>query len=130
MAKKKTRTAEFLTEWEQLIATLTSNAEDLPHLEAPRIKLQGFLDNARSLLQDQDLHDAGKQTASQQLEATLANGKKLTTFLRTGIKEHYGNRSVKLVEFGIQPFHRSPGEEDETPTPEPEKPEPEPSPVE
>jgi hypothetical protein len=122
MAKRKTRNAEFLTEWEQLIATLTVNAAEIPHLEAPRLKLQAFLDDARSLMQDQDQHDAAKQAASQQLEVTMENGKKLATFVRTGIKEHYGNRSVKLVEFGIQPFRRSPAEETETPAPEPESP--------
>ena len=119
MAKKKTRNAEFLTEWEQLIATLTANAADLPHLEAPRLKLESFLSAARTLMQDQDQHDAAKQTATQEFEAAMVNGKKLATFLRTGIKEHYGNRSVKLVEFGIQPFHRSPGEETEPPAPPP-----------
>ena len=125
MAKKKTRNAEFLTEWEQLIATLTVNAADVPHLEAPRLKLEGFLDHARSMVRSQDLHDAGKQFASQGLEVTLTNGKKLATFLRSGIKEHYGNRNIKLVEFGIQPFHRTPADEVETPTPEPEQPNPE-----
>ncbi|HEV8580418.1 MAG TPA: hypothetical protein VGX68_15225 [Thermoanaerobaculia bacterium] len=130
MAKRKTRNAEFLTEWEQLIATLTVHAAEIPHLETSRIKLQGFLDDARSLMQEQDQHDAAKQAASQKFEATMENGKKLATFLRTGIKEHFGNRSVKLVQFGLQPFRRSPAEETETPSPGSEPPVPDTPPAE
>jgi hypothetical protein len=125
MAKKKSRQSDFTTEWEQLIATLTANAADLPHLEAPRNKLQSFLDEFRSLSQVQDLHDANKQTTSQQLETLMTNAKKLATFLRTGIREHYGNRSPKLVEFGLQPFRRVKAGETETTPPAPEQPGPE-----
>ena len=41
----------------------------------------------------------------QGLRLALANGKKLTTFLRTGLREHYGKQD-KLREFGIPPFRR------------------------
>jgi len=123
--KQKTRHADFLSEWEQIIATLTANAAEVPHLEAPRVKLEGFLETARSLIKEQDLHNANKQNASTQLDATMANGKKLATFLRTGIKEHFGNRSAKLVEFGLQPFRRRKAGETGTPE-QPGQPQPEP----
>jgi len=127
MAKqRKTRQSDFITEWEQLIATLTANAADLPDLEARRIKLQEFLEEARSLMQEQDLHDANRQASTRRLDTLMAGGKKLATFLRTGIKEHYGNRSTKLVEFGIQPFRRKASETE----PPVEHPGPEPPPIE
>jgi hypothetical protein len=107
MAKQQTRYSDFVTEWEHLLNTLAGNAGDLPHLETSRAKLQGFLDEVRSLAMQQDLHSASKQLASQQLKVALATGKKLATFLRTGLKEHYGNRNEKLVEFGIPPFRRT-----------------------
>jgi len=106
MAKQQKRYSDFVTEWEHLLSTLAANTAQLPHLEVPRAKLQGFLEEVRSLAMEQGLHAANKQRASQQLRAALSNGKKLTTFLRTGLKEHYGNRSEKLVEFGIPPFRR------------------------
>jgi hypothetical protein len=106
MAKQQKRYSDFVTEWEHLLNTLAVNTAELPHLEAPRAKLQGFLEQVRSLAMQQDLHAANKQIASQGLRLALANGKKLTTFLRTGLREHYGNRSDKLVEFGIPPFRR------------------------
>jgi hypothetical protein len=106
MAKQLTRYSDFVTEWEHLIATVAANTADLAHLEAPRAKLQGFLDQVRVLAQQHDLHTANKQQTAKQLQTLLAAGKKLATFLRTGIKEHYGNRSEKLLEFGVPLFRR------------------------
>jgi hypothetical protein len=106
MAKQQKRFSDYVTEWEHLLNTLAVNSADLPHLETSRVKLQGFLDEVRNLAMQQDLHASNKQAASQGLRATLANGKKLATFLRTGLKEHYGNTSEKLVEFGVSPFRR------------------------
>jgi hypothetical protein len=115
MAKQQTRYSDYLTEWEHLLNTLAVNSADLPHLETSRVKLQGFLEDIRSLAMQQDLHAANKQLASKQLRATLSNGKKLTTFLRTGLKEHYGNRNDKLVEFGIPTFRRKKKDAADTP---------------
>ncbi|HEX7185186.1 MAG TPA: hypothetical protein VF756_25395 [Thermoanaerobaculia bacterium] len=51
------------------------------------------------------------------LSPWLAEGRKLATFLRTGVKQHYGNRSEKLAEFDLQPFR---GRKSQA-TPPPEK---------
>jgi hypothetical protein len=115
MAKQQTRYSDFVTEWEHILTALAANSADIPHLETSRAKLQGLLDEVRSLAMQQDLHAANKQLASQQLKVALASGKKLATFVRTGLKEHYGNRNEKLVEFGIPPFRRS--KKDATGTP-------------
>lgn len=40
--------------------------------------------------------------------AVLREMQFLNTFLNAGIREHYGNRSEKLVEFGLQPFRSQP----------------------
>jgi hypothetical protein len=129
MAKQQKRFSDFVTEWEHLLNTLAVNSADLPHLETSRVKLQGLLDEVRNLAMQQDLHTANKQTASQSLRAALANGKKLTTFLRTGLKEHYGNRSEKLVEFGVSPFRRKKKEAAGAPPPVVPTPGPTPPPV-
>lgn len=105
MSKPK-RYSDFVTEWEHLLSTVAANATDVPHLETSRAKLLGLLEQVRSLAVQQDLHAANRLAVSQQLKAALSDGKKLATFLRTGLKEHYGNRSEKLVEFGIPPFRR------------------------
>jgi len=42
--------------------------------------------------------------ATKNLQAVLVEGRKLATFLRGGVKQRYGDRSEKLVEFGLAPF--------------------------
>ena len=106
MAKQQTRHSDVITDWEQTSASVAANINEVPHLEAPRAKLQTNLEEFRSLLVQQDLHAAAKQQVSRRLRILLADGRKLATFLRTGVKEHFGNRNEKLVEFGIQPFRR------------------------
>jgi hypothetical protein len=105
-SKQQKRYSDSVTEWEHLLSTVAANTADIPHLEAPREKLKALLEQSRSLAMQQDLHTANKLAVSQQLKVALADGRKLATFLRTGLKEHYGNRSEKLVEFGISPFRR------------------------
>jgi hypothetical protein len=58
---------------------------------------------------------AGKQDLTQQFRATLSNGLRLATILRKGLKQHYGIRSEKLAEFGLQPFRGRTKREPETP---------------
>ena len=110
MTNLQTRYSDFVTRWEKLIVALLANIAELPHLEVPRAKLQALLEEVRTLVSQQDVHTASKQQVSQRLKVLLADGKKLATFLRTGIKEHFGNRNEKLVEFNVQPFRRKKAE--------------------
>jgi hypothetical protein len=105
MQKKKSfSVGNTLEEWEQLTAAYSANQPDLQHLEGQRAELESLLDQARSVSRQQESHTAGRQDMSRQLEAVLERGRKLATFLRVGAKERYGNRSEKLVEFGVQPL--------------------------
>lgn len=106
MAKQQTRYPDTVTTWEEIYTSVEANSADLPHLEAPRLKLRGILEQVRALSTEHDLHTANKQQVAQRLKILLAEGRKLATFLRTGIKEHYGNRNEKIVEFGLQTFRR------------------------
>jgi hypothetical protein len=106
MARARTIFSTVVSSWEQLLVALLANTQQFLHLEEQRNRLQQLLERARQLATEQDLHTAAKQEASRELEVILADGKKLATFLRNGIKERYGNRSEKLLEFGVQPFRR------------------------
>ena len=106
MAKERTVFSTLVSGWEQLLVALLANAQQFLHLEEQRNRLQQLLERARQLATEQDLHTAAKQEASKELEVILADGRKLATFLRNGVKERFGNRSEKLVEFGVQPFRR------------------------
>lgn len=95
---------QCVSEWELLIRSLEANAADLRHLQVPRANLQDLLEQARILANQQDLHRAAKQQIFKRLQERLDLGQKLATFLRVGIRQFYGNRNDKLVEFGIEPF--------------------------
>ena len=96
--------AEVVTESEQTHAALEANAADFPHMEEFRDRLGKLLGEARDLSKQQSSLTASKQETSKRLQAVVDEIFKLTTFLRTSIKQRYGSRSEKLVEFGMQPF--------------------------
>jgi hypothetical protein len=102
--QKPTSLADYLQDWEALLAALDQNLGDLPQLQIARNKLDGLLEQARTLLPAQAAQTAAKQSTSQQLEAVLTSGRKVATVIRFTVKEHYGNRSEKLTEFRMQPF--------------------------
>ena len=90
--------------WERLLVPLEANKQDLPHLETHRALLAGMVTQAREISAQQAAMAASKQEATKRLQALLVEGRKLATFLRTGVRQQYGNRSEKLVEFDLQPL--------------------------
>lgn len=116
---------ETLSGWQDLGLSLAANSGDLPHLETHRNLLGDMLKQARDLITQQAALTASKQEASKQLQALLAEGRKVANFLRVGVRQHYGNRAEKLVEFGQQPFRgrrrtaKTAPPTPETPTPAP-----------
>jgi hypothetical protein len=95
---------ETLTGWQELAASLEVNASDFPHLETQRQRLAELLKQAQLLSSQQAALTASKQDVSKQLLAVIDEGRKLATFLRVGIRQRYGTRAEKLIEFGLRPF--------------------------
>jgi hypothetical protein len=113
-----------LNGWDGLSAALEANAQDFQELEAQRQQLVTRRTEVREAAAEQALHAAAKQDASQRLQQKLGDGRKLATFLRNAVRQRYGNRSEKLVEFGLQPLRSrrrsTQTEPDPPPTPTPE----------
>lgn len=101
---KELKYGTVLNAWEQLNASLEANAKDFPHLEESRQQLMSMLAQARELAAQQAVHAASKQESSKRLQALLVDGKAMAAFLRTGIRQRYGKRAEKLVEFNLSPF--------------------------
>jgi hypothetical protein len=95
---------ETLTGWQELATSLEVNTSDFPHLEAQRLRLAELLRQAQLLSSQQAALTASKQDVSKQLLAVIDEGRKLATFLRVGIRQRYGTRAEKLIEFGLRPF--------------------------
>lgn len=83
---------------------LAANAPELPHLEPKRLRLDELLVEVRGLTAEQASLAARKQEVSKRLAELMGEGNKLVAFLDAGVKQHYGHRAEKLVEFGLQPF--------------------------
>jgi hypothetical protein len=119
--REKTRSGK-LGDWQRLLAALHENEADLPELVSASAQLGTLVGQAGDLFQQQAALSASKQTVSQQLVDLMAECDRLSTVVRFTLKQHYGPRSERLVEFGIQPFRprvRKPG----PPPPPPESPE-------
>jgi hypothetical protein len=106
MARARVFLSTAVSGWERFLTALAANLNDFTHVEEHRGQLQLLLERARVLTVEHDLHTAAKQDAARQLADILGEGSKLATFLRNAVKVRYGNRSDKLVEFGVQPLRR------------------------
>jgi hypothetical protein len=101
---RETTRSGKLGDWQRLMAALEMNQADLPFLETQRAQFGAMVGQAEDLFQSQASFAASKQQASQQLSALVTECQRLETVLRLSLKQFYGPRSEKLVEFGIQPF--------------------------
>lgn len=110
--------AETLDGWERLTTPMGAIPTQFPSLEDDRQQLVSILTQSRDLVIQQAALTASKQDISKRLDALLTEGRKLATFLRTGVKQKLGNRSEKLVEFGLQPLRAA---RSRKPTPPPEQ---------
>ena len=125
--KNKEQLKAKLGDLQRLLAPLTANSADLPHLEATRVRFAEFLAQAEAAVDRQGALTAAKQEASLELRTSLRESERLANILRLAVKQHYGIRSEKLAEFGLQPFRgrkAKPDVEPESSVPSPEKPEP------
>ena len=108
MPRRHTTQTGMLGDLQILLTALAANGEDFPHLETSRAKLEKMLDQAYDAATQQANAAAVKQEATKRLQGLTTDGTRLGNALRAMIKEHYGVRSEKLAEFGIQPFRGRP----------------------
>ncbi len=81
------------------------------------------LQEAFILSAQQAVLTARKQETTKQMQDQFRRGEQLVDFLHTGLRQHYGKDSEKLVEFGLQPFRGRPRSRKASP-PTPEAPAP------
>jgi hypothetical protein len=120
--KKETTVAGKVGDWQRLLAPLAANGDELKHLEVPRARLAEMVAQAADLKKQQAAQRAAKQASSRQLQEMLNEGQRLATLLRQSVKQHYGIRSEKLAEFGLQPFRGRKQKAASTPTSKPATP--------
>jgi hypothetical protein len=123
MSARETRTAGVLGDLQNLSMTMEANKDLLPDLEPFRLKFAGIVTQTLEVRQQQVAFQASKQASSKQLQKLLTEGKSMADVLRTAVKNHFGSREEKIVEFGLQPFRgRKVKAAPEKPTPFPTTP--------
>ena len=88
----------------RLSATLIANASEIPHLDGVLGRFDQILTEAVGVFQQQASLTASKQELSKRLATLLIEGERLAAAIEKLLKEHYGLRSEKLAQFGLQPF--------------------------
>jgi hypothetical protein len=89
---------------QHLRSALKNNGGSLPHLEGSLARFDELVTKATDLVSQQSALTAEKQDASKQLGEALVEAERLGTVLRLAVKQHFGIRAEKLVEFNVQPF--------------------------
>src|SRR5262245_56215750 len=103
MAKKSSRSfAQRRRKWRLQSKALAANAAELPHLEPKRPRFEELQLTADDLTAEQASLNARKQEISRRLEEVVKEENALSAFVDAAVKQHYGNRSEKLTEFGLQ----------------------------
>jgi hypothetical protein len=117
---------ETIQDLQNLAATMAVYIKEVPHLEAPRGQLEGLLSQMGPLITQQADLAAQRQEVSKKLRDLLTEARRLGSFLRVGLKQHYGPRSEKLTTFKLQPFRGrktvKPEETENPPVPAPSSP--------
>ncbi|HEY9422479.1 MAG TPA: hypothetical protein VIW92_13770 [Thermoanaerobaculia bacterium] len=96
--------AAVMREWEVLLTGVAANAADLPFVAEYRTQLEAELTGVKEAIQRQTALQAAFQQETRVVEGFLERGKVLAVNVKAGIRTRYGNRSDKLVEFGMRPL--------------------------
>lgn len=95
--------------WEKMGTALTANDPEVAHLVFKVPELQGRAGVLRSLYAEHAALAAARQTITQEMQAVIEEGDQIFRSLREALRDYYGKRNPKLVEFGIDPLPALPG---------------------
>jgi hypothetical protein len=121
---RETTNAGKLGKLQRLSTALAANGGEIPQLEPSRVLFDALLAKTQEAAKQQSAFTASKQEASKQLKTLLTEGERMANVLQLAVKQHFGIRSEKLAEFGLQPFR---GRSKAKPTPETPDPAPPPA---
>lgn len=102
------RYAVILHKLELRVKAMAANIAEFPHLSEPLARLGEMLNVLKALMTEQARLTAQRQEVSKQIAEQSSQAQKLLTFLDAGVKQHYGHRSERLAEYGLQPFRSKP----------------------
>ena len=90
--------------WEVTNTGLTANQEQIQFLEGHRGELEQKMVRFKELSTKHAALTTSKQEVGKEMRQLFREVETLVAFIRTGIRQHFGKDSEKLIEFGLQPF--------------------------
>ena len=90
--------------WEVTNTGLTANQDQLQHLSGHRVALEEKTEQFKDLFAQFGVLTTSKQEAAKQMQELFREVEAIVSFLRAGVRQHYGRNSEKLIEFGLQPY--------------------------
>lgn len=97
---------DVVLEWEKLIAALRANPQVVVAVEPVLQDLEALLAEIRSLVVQQDAQTAAVQQTSQNIKERVKRGRLLAGRLRSAAKAVFGDRTEKVIEFGMRPYRK------------------------
>jgi hypothetical protein len=97
---------DVVLEWEKLVAALRANPQVLIAVEPLLQELETLLSEIRALVFQQRVQTAAVQQSSKDIEERVKRGRLLAGRLRSAVKGVFGDRTEKVIEFGMRPFRK------------------------
>ena len=93
--------------WEKMDTAMTANDAEVAHLGFKLPALREMSKQMRALYAEHAALAASRQAITQQMQKLIDDGDQIFRMLREAVKDHYGKRNEKLVEFGVEPVRTS-----------------------
>lgn len=90
--------------WEKMDTAMTANDPQVGHLGFKLPTLRNNSQQMRTLYAQHAALAAARQTITQDMQRLIEEGDQIFRMLREALKDHYGKRNEKLVEFGVEPL--------------------------
>ena len=90
--------------WEKIDTAMTANDPQVGHLGFKLPTLREKSQRMRTLYAQHAALAAARQTITQDMQRLIDEGDQIFRMLREALKDHYGKRNEKLVEFGVEPL--------------------------
>ncbi|HET9225953.1 MAG TPA: hypothetical protein VFR31_04760 [Thermoanaerobaculia bacterium] len=104
--------------WDKMDTAVTANGSQLDPLAAKLPELRDKGNELRSLYAEHAALAAARQTVTEEMQRVLDEGEQIFRLLREGLRQHYGKRNQKLIEFGVDPLPSRPRTDTTPPPPE------------
>lgn len=104
--------------WEQMGTAVTANGPQLEPLGVKLPELRSKSQQLRLLYVEHAALSAARQAITEEMRQVIEEGEQIFRLLREGLRQHYGKRNLKLIEFGIEPLSSRPRTDTSPPLPE------------